>query len=1008
MKTIYKKLLFLLLLLPFSALAQSTVEGLVLDAKTNQPLAGVNVVVQSTNQGTTTDFDGKFKLGKIKNGDNLVFSFIGYKSETVQYTGQSSITVSMSEEANQLQEVVVQVGYGAVKKKDATGSVAVVTAKDFNKGATPTVENLLNGRVSGVQIVTGGGPASGSTIRIRGGASLSANNEPLIVIDGLPLQNSGSGTPSGSRNYLATIDPTTIESLTVLKDAASTAIYGSRASNGVILITTKKGSKKLNVEYNFQYGSGINKRKIDVLSASEFVNAIETYHPSLTNQLGVDDPSNNLVDDLSTPGIIEGRILTQTDWQDEIYRRTDYAVNTLNIGGNLFKTIPTRLTLSNTYQEGLVLTDKFNRSNVGIALSPSFFNNHLKVNLNANYSNEKNKFAATPIGGALRMDPTKPVYSGSSAWGGFTEFLQNTSTSQLASGGTRNPVGNILLNHSVSDVDRFFGNFQLDYKFHFLPELKAVVNVGTDRSRGNGTNTTTQNSAVAFSIADGTIEANKLGSYEEYSSDLRNDLLDGYLNYNKKFGEINFDFTTGYSYQKFESERYNSFNIINPNTAPDIDTAPDLVLIGFFGRANFTIKDKYIVSLSYRRDGSSRFPEGEKFGDFPGASVAWRLNKDFFNESKVISDLKLRAGWGITGQQDLGVNDFFISRYLTGTPDSQYTIGGQSFILGLPLAYNDKLKWEETTNYNLGLDFGLWDNRISGSIDAFYKLSEELLYNDAPFADGSNFSNRGPQNSGSFSTKGIELNINADVLRDTAFKWNFNFNVSTFERRIEELPAGNNVPVGGIGGGTGGNIQIFSEGWTPNSFYVFNQLYNQDGTPIEGAFADLNGDGIVNENDRYIYKNPDPNLLLGFQTNMSYKNFDLSFNLRSSFGNKVYNNVNSSNAYIGLLSDVGGTVANVPSSTLFSGFNTSGNNVIFSDYYIEDASFVRVDNITLGYTIPRNDKRNTTIRLTAGIQNPNFLLFTDYSGLDPEVFGGIDNTIYPRQEQYLFGLNVKF
>jgi iron complex outermembrane receptor protein len=1008
MKTMLKKLLFFMLVLPLSVLAQNTLIGKVTDASSNQAMSGVSVAITGTTNGTFTNSDGTFTLKNVKSGDNVSFSFLGFKTETIAYTNQQNISVSLQQDGQGIEEVVV-VGYGKVKKKDATGAVTQISAKDFNKGATPTVENLLNGRVAGVQISTGGGPGSGSAIRIRGGASLTANNEPLIVIDGLPLQNSSDGTPSGSRNFLATIDPTTIESMTVLKDAASTAIYGARASNGVILITTKKGSKKLSVEYNFQYGSGQNKRKIDVLNAAEFVNAIESKFPNLTNQLGIDDPNSTLTDNLATPGVIEGRILSNTDWQNEIYKTTDYAVNTINLGGSLFNIIPTRVTASNTYQEGLVLTDKFNRTNFGLALSPSFLKNHLKVNINANYSNEKNKFAATPIGAALRMDPTKPVLSGNSAWGGYTEFLApGTTTNQLASGGTRNPVGNILLNNSLSNVNRFFGNVQVDYKFHFLPELRAVVNVGMDQSEGKGTNTTYANSAVAFSILDGTVQANKLGTNESYSSNLTNKLFDGYLNYAKKFGKLDLDATAGYSYQKFEQTRYNSGNSFNPNRNEDTYKAPDLVLLGFFGRTNFTWSDKYIISLSYRKDGSSRFPKSEKYGNFPGASFAWKVNKDFFKESNLISDLKLRAGWGVTGQQDLFVNDFFIPRYQTSNSDSQYTFGNTPIIVGSPLAFNDQLKWEQTTNYNAGIDYGFWNNRISGSVDVFYKLSEDLLFRNAPFADGSNFSNQGPQNIGSFTTKGIEFNINADIFRDTNFKWNVNFNASTFERRIKSLPAGNNVPVGDIGGGTGGKIQIFSEGWTPNSFYVYNQLYNLDGTPIEGAFADINGDNIVNENDRYIFNNPDPAALLGFQSSMSYKNVDLSFNMRASLGNKNYNNVNSSNAYTTLLSDVGGTIANVPSSTFDSNFTSSGNNVIFSDYFIEDASFLRVDNITLGYTFPQTATRKSTIRFTAGLQNPNFLLFTKYSGLDPEVFGGIDNTIYPRQEQFLLGVNVKF
>jgi TonB-dependent starch-binding outer membrane protein SusC len=1009
MKTMLKKLLFFMLLFPLISLAQGSFSGKVTD-NNNLPLSGVTVELFGKNQSTTTDGAGNFTLENVSSGDRINFSLFGYKPESVTFSNQANFTIALESE-KAIDDILI-VGYGKVKKKDNTGSVTQISSKDFNKGATPTVENLLSGRVAGVQIVTGGGPGSGSAIRIRGGASLSANNEPLIVIDGLPLTNSND-TPSGSRNFLATIDPSTIESFSVLKDAASTAIYGARASNGVILITTKKGSKKLTVDYNFQYGSGQNRRKIDVLNPTQFISAVENYdalnNTTLTNSLGLDDPTTSASDNPATPGIIEGRILSETDWQDEIYRKTDYVVNTLNIGGSLFNAIPTRLTVGNTYQEGLVLTDKFNRTNIGLAFSPSFFKNHLKINVNSNYSIERNKFAAVPIGGALRMDPTKPVFSGDNNWGGYSQFLAGT-TNNLAAGGTRNPVGIINLNNNRAQVGRLFGNVQVDYKFHFLPELRAVVNVGLDQSVGFGQDSTSRNSAVAFATPgqDGNVEANKLGNRSRYTSFINNKLLDTYLNYTKKFGGVEVDATAGYSYQKFDIKRYSSGNFFDPNRNDDVGTAPDLVLIGFFGRTNVTINDKYILSLVYRRDGSSRFPEGEKYGNFPGASIAWKMNKDLFANSSVISDLKLRAGWGVTGQQDLGINDFFLPRYALGEPTSQYTFGNVSIPVGAPVAFNPNLKWEETTSYNAGLDYGFLDNRFTGSVDVFYKLSEDLLFNNAPFPDGSNFSNAGPQNIGSFSTKGIEFNLNADVLRDTQLKWNVNFNASKFERRIEELPQGNNIPVGGIAGGTGGNIQIYSEGWTPNSFYVYKQLYDNNNNPIEGAFADINGDGIVNESDRYIYKNGDPDALFGFQSSMYYKNFDFTFNARASVGNRLYNNFNSANAYTDFIADVGNTVANIPSATYDSNFTNTGNNVIFSDYYIENASFLRIDNITLGYTFPKTDTRKATVRLNAGIQNPNFLLFTKYSGLDPEVFGGIDNTIYPRQEQLLFGVNVKF
>lgn len=986
-----------MLVLPLSVLAQNSLTGKVTDASSNQAMSGVSVVITGTSNGTFTNSDGTFTLKNVKSGDNVSFSFLGFKTETIAYTNQQNISVSLQQDGQGIEEVLV-VGYGKVKKKDATGSVTQISSKDFNKGATPTVENLLNGRVAGLQINTGGGPASGSAIRIRGGASLTAINDPLIVVDGLPISND---SPSGSRNFLATLDPNTVESISVLKDASATAIYGSRASNGVIIITTKKGGKKLKVDYNFQYGSGKHYRKIDVLSSDEFVAKVQQLYPAQAGSLGV--PSG-IADNPTTTNIDESRTIYNTDWQEEIFRQTDYVTNNLNLSGSLFDKVPARLSVGNTYQEGLIMTDKFNRNTAGLNLSPSLFKDHLKLSLNANISSEKNNFARTPIGSAIRFDPTKPVYNVNSPWGGFYEYT--ASNGNLTALAPRNPVAEIMQSTSASKVNRILGNLQLDYKFHFLPELRAVVNFGYDQSKGEGNPTVAKNSAVSDGNG-GNALTDKFGERSNYSSSFTNKLLDGYFVYNKKFGQLDFEGTAGYSYQKFEEERFNSGNLLNPTADfSDVSRATDRVLIGYFARTNLTYKDKYLLTLTYRRDGTSVFAKENQFGNFPAASFAWKLNNEFFENSKTISDLKLRAGWGITGQQDLGGGrrDYFQPQYTTGTPGSQYVFGTSPITVGLPKDYNPNLKWEETTTYNVGLDYGLFNNRISGSFEGYYKLSEDLLFN-APYADGSNFSNEGPQNIGSLDIKGVEFTLNAEIVKKEKFNWNVNFNASKFERRIKELKTVNNTPTGGIGGGTGANIQVFSENWTPNSFYVYKQLYGTDGMPIEGAFADLNGDNVINDKDKYIFNNTDPDLLLGFQSIMNVYNFDFSFNLRASIGNRMYNNVNSGNAYTNNMF-ANSILSNVPTSTFDSNFASSGNNVIFSDYYIEDASFLRMDNITLGYTFPNWLEGKASLRLSAGVQNA--FVITKYSGLDPEVFSGIDNTIYPRQRQFLFGVNMKF
>jgi iron complex outermembrane receptor protein len=1000
MKTIYKKLLFLLLMFPLSVLAQTTLDGIVVDSKSNQPIPGVNVIVQGTQSGTSTDFDGKFKLTKLKNGDKLVFSFIGYKNETITFDGQKSLTVSMTEEANVLQEVVVQVGYGAVKKKDATGSVSQLSSKDFNKGANVTAENLLAGRVAGLTINSGGGaPGSGSQIRIRGGSSLSASNDPLIVIDGLPVSNTNN---VGATSILASLNPNDIESFNVLKDASASAIYGARAANGVIIITTKRGAKKLSVDYNFQYGSGKLFNELDVMSADQYKEFIRNFHPDRVSQLGVINP--NIVDNPATP-VNEAQEFYNTNWQDEIYRRTDFVDNNLSIRGQLFNSIPAKLTINNTYQEGLRLTNSFTRNNVSIALNPRFLDNHLKFNVSAMYSNERNRFANGVEGTAIRFDPTKPVYNPySNNFGGFYEYENPTDPTGLAAQSPRNPVADLLQTLDKGVNNRFLGNFEIDYKFHFFPALRAVVNLGFDESNGvrrirKGTS----------GIGSSEILNNEfIGTNIEDEDTRRNKLFDGYFVYNKKFGSTNVEATAGYSYQRFQFNGFRSGNRNNPAAVQSFPADPDEVLIGYFARTNIGIKDKYLFTLAMRRDGTSRFSEENRWGNFPSAAFAWKMKEDLLKESKLISDLKLRLGWGISGQQAIPVGDFYLSRYSTGLPNSQYSFGGIPFIVGVPQSYNPNLKWEETTSYNVGLDYGLFNGRLSGGLDVFYKLTNDLFFNETPFADGSNFGNQGPANGGSFSAKGIEFNLNAEVIKTDNFYWNVNFNATKFERRIESLPSGLVEQfTGASGAGFGGTSQIRRVGFTPDSFYVYKQLYNLDGSPIDGAFADLNGDGIVNENDRYIYKNPDPDAVIGFSSNMNYKNFDFSFFLRASLGNRILNQVNATRAYSDYAVANDGQLSNIPNSFNNTGFTVPTGIIALSDLYVENGSFLRMDNITLGYTFPKWLDGKASLRLFTGVQNA--FIITKYSGLDPEINeGGRDNTIYPRQRQFLFGANIKF
>lgn len=986
MKTLQKKFLLLLLILPISMFAQSTLTGVVLDSGSQQPLPGVNIVIKGTSNGTTTDFDGNFSLEKVKQGEEIVFSYLGYKESTITYTGQNNITVTLSEDAQQLQDVVV-IGYGTVKKQDATGSVNVVTSKDFNKGAVVSGSDLLNGKVGGVTINSGGGsPGSIGEIRIRGGSSLNANNDPLVVVDGLPMSDPG---------ILNRLNPSDIESFSVLKDASATAIYGTRASNGVIIITTKKGGKKLEVNYNVQYGSGKHFNKIDVLNASE-------YRESLGYAVQEGIYSQSAFD----PYLGD----SDTDWQEAIYRRTDFIDNNLSIRGNLFKAIPTRVSLGNTYQEGLLLTDYMNRNSFSMSLNPTFFENHLKVNVNANFTQTKRRNAPFVVGSALRMDPTQPIYNPDSPFGGYFEFMNPTGSqtdiNNFAPITVANPVAQLMQTNNTSNNEKLFGNIEVDYRFHFLPELRWVTNLGYDRDWGYSNNYTSKFARTSPTIINGGGQSQLIGNKSYSDGESTNELLDTYFVYSNGIGEkFDYDVTLGYSYQRFEGFGFNTGNIFDPNniTQPRSVSEPR-VYIGYIGRANLNYKNKYLLTLSFRRDGTSRFSEDNRWGNFPAASFAWKLKEDLFSDSTTISELKLRAGWGITGQQDIGFTNsslIYLPQYLLANDNSSYNFGGNYINPALPQGYNPAIKWEETTTYNAGIDFGIINNRLTGSLDGYIKKSEDLLQ-IAPFADGTNFTNEGPQNFGSMTITGFELNLNYDVIKKDNINWNVNFNVSKYERRIDEMPLGNIQFTGNVGIGL--DAQVNSENFTPNSFYLFKQLYDENNNPIEGAFADLNGDGIINESDRYIYKNGDPDLTLGFTSSFNYKNFDFSFNLRANLGNRIYNFIEARNSFYGDI--LNGTPQNLHNAATENQFTFYNGNQVLSDMFVENGSFLRMDYFNVGYTFQNWLDGKASVRLFTGMQNP--FIITKYGGLDPEIVGGIDRSIYPRQRQILFGANVKF
>ncbi|MEM0575995.1 SusC/RagA family TonB-linked outer membrane protein [Flavobacterium polysaccharolyticum] len=979
MKTIYKKLLFLLLLLPFSLLAQNTVTGSVVEKATGQPIPGANVNIQGAANGVSTDFDGKFKLSNVKKGDKIVFSFIGFRNVVLTYDGQAALNASLEEDANELKEVVVQVGYGSVKKKDATGSVTVLGAKDFNKGPVTSADQMIQGKVAGLQITNGGGsPGEGATIRIRSGSSLNANNDPLYVIDGVPV---AAGGVSGGRNPLTTINQNNIESITVLKDASATAIYGSRASNGVIIITTKKGKAgDLQVNYNATFQVSEVTKTVDALSPTQFRDLVNTR--GNTSQIALMGTSN-------------------TDWQKEIYRTALGTDHNVSVSGGA-DNITYRASVGYANLNGILLKDNLQRSTISTALVGDFFDKHLKIQVSNNTSIMDSDYSNRgAIGSAVRFDPTQSIKNADGTY--FQWLLSPTQINTLAG---KNPVSLIEQQNNYGTSFRSIGNLQIDYKLHFLPELKAVANFGYDELSGRSFGDTDAN------YLNGLPGSGFKNSYLNFSK-RNNKLMDLYFNYNKKVEAINtqFDVTGGYSYQDFRDNNGGfSINFQNNQNTPNISVPSRVNLQSFFARANFTVADKYILTASLRRDGTSRFTKENRWSNFPAFALAWKMSdENFLKEVEAVSTLKLRAGWGITGQQDIGVSYPSIPLYLGSNPQAQYQFGNVFYATFRPQPYNSNLKWEQTTTINAGIDFGFFSNRITGTIDVYQRDTKDLLLytQNPPFFGFSNYDN---YNVGSIRNRGIEISGSVIPVKTDDLEWSIGGNITFQNSEITKLASNDpNSPgynVGGYDGGTGNTIQNHQIGYAPSSFYVYEQAYGADGKPLDGVFIDRNQDGVINEQDKYRFHKPAADVFYGFNTNLTYKNWDFTAAFRGSWGNYMYNNVDSSQGSLANVfirnTDLSNSVVNV----LETGFTTNDTKRYESDYYIQDAAFLRLDNVSVGYTFNQKPDSKSLVKLTLAAQN--VFVITKYEGLDPEIAGGIDNNLYPRPITFTLGLNVNF
>lgn len=971
-----------LLAIPVWVAAQTTVNGVVNEQDTGFTIPDVAITNQNTLEETFTDTDGAFSL-QASNGDVIVFSLDGYDDFTIQYNGESSLNVAMRASSTYKLDDVIVIGYGTTTHKDATGSVVGVTEKDFNEGLNTAPEQLLVGKVAGLAITTGGGqPGTGSLIRIRGGSSLNASSDPLFVVDGIPMDNGQ--TIAGTSNPLNFINPGDIESISVLKDASATAIYGARASNGVIIITTKKGKKgkKLGITLNSSVSLSDRINQVDVLSAEQFRQVInERANPDVAALMGSAD----------------------TNWQNQIFKKALGYDNNVGITGTIKNNLPFRVSLGYTNQDGILKTSNFERTTASIGLSPSLLDNHLNIDVNVRGSYEENRFADTgAIGAAIRMDPTQSVYSGDDLFGGYWEWYDVDNGQVIPNpNATKNPVAMLMLKKNLSFVSRSVGNIKFDYNIHGFEDLKATLNLGYDYTEGKGAEKTPEFAALNYTTQ---------GRFRDYSQIRRNQLLDFYLNYNKEVASIKslFDITAGYSYQNFY---YNDFGVvynydqseIRERALYDINSR---VLIGFFGRFNYTFNDKYLLTATVRRDGSSRFSKDTRWGWFPSVALAWNVaEENFLKDSKTVSNMKFRLSWGITGQENLKNAYPYLPIYLYSTNDYGYYPIGDSFVPTLrPNIYDPNLKWEEQTTWNLGLDFGFFSNRLWGSVDVYKKETEDLLNTVA--APLPNLNNLIETNSGTMENKGVEITLGGDIIKTKDLTWTVNTNATFNENEITKISgAGENefYYVGdAISGGVGNKVLVNMVNIPAYSFYVYEQVYDQNGNPIEGAYVDQNGDGQINEEDLRIFHSGRPDWTLGLSSSLTYKNWDFGFSMRASIGNYLYNNIASDAGTYAAIRGTNGYLVNIQSDALNSGFE---NNEYFSDYYIQNASFLKMDYMTLGYTF-RELFGKTNMRFYGTVQN--VFTITEYDGLDPEIGSGIDNNIYPRPRIYTFGVNVNF
>ena len=987
-----------------SAQGRYTVKGVVVDQ--TGPVIGATVVELGTSNGAVTGLDGDYSLN-VASADALIeISCIGYTTVSFKASEVPS-TVTLSEDTEFLDEVVV-IGYGTVKKSDMTGSVSAVKADQLNKGIVTSPAELLTGKSAGVVVTAGdGAPGSGSTIRIRGGSSLNASNDPLIVIDGLPVSNDGI---SGTSNALASINPNDIETFTVLKDASATAIYGSRASNGVIMITTKKGQSSgriPHIDADFTASLSQNAKYVDVLDADGLRNL-------MAKQFGTDsDAYKNLGN-------------ANTNWQKEIFQLAqNYEGNVAVSGkaGNEKFTLPYRVALGYLDNNGTLKTSNMKRGTISVNLAPTLLDNHLTVNLNGKGMNMDTRFANTgAITQAVQYDPTRPVYdkdglNGYSWWnygkGTFTVDNCNTMANQ-------NPVALINDKYDVSNAKRFLGNAQFDYKVHGFEDLRFNINLGLDYTYSNGTVDVAPDTEQSMHSTNQQANNHASGYHTNYNQKKLDQTLEMYADYSHIWADKhNFDVMAGYSWQHFYNESFSetykadgtpksdaSYYLSNPYTGKG-----ELYLVSFFGRLNYSYDNRYMITATFRADGTSRF-SNNKWGLFPSVALGWNIkNEGFLKDSQEISSLKLRLSYGQTGQQDLG-NGYYptLATYVYNTNACQYFFGNDVFQPITAKGYNADLKWETTTTWNAGLDFGFIDDRLTASVDVYKRYTKDLL-NYTPVAAGANLSNYLDANIGDLENTGVELELNAIPVQTRDWSWTLGFNAAWNKTVITRLTTDDErdnyygVYTGGISGGTGNTIQVHQTGQAPNSFFVYQQVYDEAGKPIEGLYVDRNKDGKIDVADKYCFHKAAPDWTFGFNTQLSWKALTLAISAHSNVGNYVYNNVMSNGD---LLTDLSTNSFINNRYVTAEEHNFQNYAQYWSDMYVTDASFLKIDNITLSYRFKLANVADRDMNLNVFGTVQNAACITGYRGIDPEIFNGIDNNMYPRPRTFILGVKFNF